>query len=581
MSQETITGQSPAIESAPPPSGAASQTPAKQRPASVLLPSLESIVFSGVLLGVLLLGQGAIPGGDANTALALRLGNDMLRRGGLIPTNTLTSVGYGQPLVAWEWLADLIFAGAWRLFGLNGLLVLVGLVVALTALLLLRAVRKRGTPLLLALPLAAAAIALTSTDWQAEPRLFSLLLTLWWSEQLWSYWQSKNNGRKLWLLPLALALWANLDSGYFAGLILLGTATALVWLFPNAASARNVAARRWQLTRVLIACLLAGILTPWGLAGLAHSGAFFTSGTPPGQTGNSTSPDIHQLSGQLFLFLLLLLLTCGVLRGWLAGGRAAHPADLGARENERQLAQLALREPGALGWAFVAVFTVLAFFSPGLLALWGVIAAPIMGRELTSWAAEWAIADLPTRFTRFCRALFRRSWRLEALEPRLRSVLLGGLAGAFVLVLLFNHGALPGAPAPLVNARFSPTALPVEAVQNMQRGAIPGGEIPAGAGFTVIAWSHYVEWTLPQHPVMIDARTDFFDEGTMHDYQTLLNADPGWDQVINGYGIRWLLVPTAVPLAQVIVLAQGWLCEGIDTQHLALFCAPAPSLPVT
>lgn len=538
------------------------------------------MVFSAVLLGVVLFGQRAIPGSDGSAALSLRLGNDMLLRGGLAPTNTLTSVGAGQPLVAWEWLSDLILAGAWRLFGLNGLLALVGLVVALTSLLLLRAVRRRGAPLLLALPLAAAAVALTVVDWQATPRIFSLLLTLWWSEQLWSYWQSKNNGRRLWPLPFVLALWANLDSGYVAGLILLAAATVLVWLFPNAASARNVEARRGQLTRVLIACLLATLLTPWGFTGLAHTGAFFASGTSPGQAA-SASPDVHRFSGQLFLGLLILLGACGILRGWLVGGRAAQPANQGAAANERRLAQLANREPGALGWAFVGIFTVLAFFSSHLLALWGLIVAPIMGRELTSWAAEWASADHNQRLPRFSQRLFRRSWKLEAVETRLRSGLLGALAVCFILVLLLNQGTFPGATAPWVNAQFSATALPVEAVQNIQRGAISNDKLPDGAGFTVLEWSYYLEWALPQHPIMVDARADFFDEGTLHDYQTLLNAQPGWNQIINDYRIRWLLIPTSTPLAQIITLAQGWLCQDIDTQHVALLCVPAPSLPVT
>jgi hypothetical protein len=269
------------------------------------------------------------------------------------------------------------------------------------------------------------------------------------------------------------------------------------------------------------------------------------------------------------------------LRGWLAGGRAAQPADLSGSEQERRLAQLATREPGALGWAFAGVFTALAFFSPQALALWGVIVAPIMGRELTCWTAEWATADTGQRLTRFCRALFRRSWKIEALERPLRSGLLGVLVGIFVLALLFNQGAIPGATAPLVNARFSSAALPVEAVQNIQRGAIPGDTLPSGAGFTVLAWSHYIEWQLPRHPIMVDARTNFFDAGTQQDYQNLLNAQPNWDQIINAYGIRWLLIPTSTPLAQVIPLAQGWLCQNIDSRHLALLCVPAPSLPIT
>ncbi len=582
MRSAAITDQSLAIENAPTESTPApSNAPVRRSLATWLLPSPGSIIFSVMLLGILWMGQSAVPGGDGSAALHIRLGNDMLARGGMVPTNTLTSVGYGQPLVVWEWLSDLIFAGAYRLFGLNGLLGLVGVIVALTSLLLLRAVRKHGAPLLLALPLTAAALALTSVDWQASPRIFSLLLTLWWSEQLWAYWQSKNNGRKLWPLPFALALWANLDSGYVAGLILLTTATALVWLFPNAASTRNVTVRRGQLTRVLIACLLAALLTPWSLSGLAHIGSFFASSTTPGQAGNAASPDIHHISGQLFLALLLLLGACGILRGWLAGGRAAHPTDLGASENERRLTQLAMREPGALGWTLVGVFTVLAFLSPHLLALWGVIAAPIMGRELTSWTAEWASADTHQQFTRFCHALFHRSWKLEALMAPLRSGLLGVLALLFVLIILFNRGAFPGATAALVSAQFSTTAQPVEAVQTIQRGAIPGSALPGGVGFTVVAWSHYIEWTLPQHPIMIDARPDLFDENSLQDYQALLSAAPDWNQVINEYGIRWLLIPTNAPLAHVITLAQGWLCQEIDTQHIALLCVPAPSLPVT
>lgn len=569
------------VEYAPTTPARVPNAPAKRSPASFLLPSLSSIVFSATLLGVLLLGQRAIPGSDDSAALHLRLGEDMLLRGGLVPTNTLTSVGAGQPLIDRQWLADLIFAGIQRLFGFNGLLALVGFIVALTAMLLLRAVRKRGTPLLVALPLTAAALALTARDWQISPRLFSLFFTLWWAEQLWSYWQSKNKGRRLWALPFVLALWANLDSGYVAGLLLLAVAAALVWLFPNAASARQVDVRRWQLTRVLIACLLATLLTPWGLAGLASAGDFFASGTTPGQAQAFASPDVHQFSGQLFLVLLLLLATCGILRGWLAGGRAAQPADLAAQENERRLAQLAMREPGALGWAFVGLFTVLVFFSPQALALWGVIVAPIMGRELTSWAAEWASADRNQQLPRLCHGLFRRSWQLEALEKPLRSSLLGALVGIVVLALLLNGGAFPGSTTPIINTQFSSAALPVAAVQKIQQGIIPENALPDGAGFTVMEWSGYVEWKLPHHPIMVDARTDVFDESTLADYQTMVSAQSGWNQLLTTYKIRWLLIPTTVPLAQTIALTQGWLCQDIDAQHLALYCVPAPSLPVT
>jgi hypothetical protein len=193
-----------------------------------MLPSLPAVLFGVIFLGVVFFGQVRVISTDGGTALHLRLGSDMLARGGLLPGNILTSADYGQPFVAWEWLSEIVLAGVWSWFGLNGVVALVAGVVALTSAWLLRAVRKRGVPLLLALPLTLAAIALTSIHWLARPHIFSLLLMLWWSEQLWAYWQS-GNPKKLWPFPFVLVLWANLHGGYIVGLLTLAMATVLVW----------------------------------------------------------------------------------------------------------------------------------------------------------------------------------------------------------------------------------------------------------------------------------------------------------------------------------------------------------------
>jgi hypothetical protein len=543
-----------------------------------LLPSLEGCLFFAVFLGCVLFGQGQILGIDGDSALHLRLGNDMLAHGGPAIANTLTITGYGQPFLAWEWLSEMLFAGAWRLFGLNGVVALTAFIIALTSLLLFRAVQRRGTPILLAFPLTLAAIALTSIHWLARPHIFSLLLTLWWSEQLWAYWQS-GNARKLWPLPFVMVLWANLHGGFITGLIILGAATALVWVFPNAASTRNVRARRWQLTRILLACLLATLLTPWGLAEPLHVVSFLSSGSVLNSIQEYNSPDFHQFYGLLFLVLLLLLSACGIFRGWLAGGRAAHPADLEAQGEQRILAQLAAREPGALGWLLVGIFTAMALISVRSLPLWAVVVTPVLGRELTCWIAEWGAADTRTRLARGCRFLFRRSRQLDALNKHLRSGVVVALAGIIVLVLLLNKGTLPGTSAPVLNAQFSPGVFPVEAVQAIQQGNMQGGALPAGAGFTTMEWAGYLEFTLPQHPVMVDTRVDFFNPSVLQDYQTILNGAPGWDQLLSEYSIHWLLIPHTIPLAQIITLTQSWTCQELDARHFALYCIPAPGIP--
>jgi hypothetical protein len=542
-----------------------------------LLPSVGGCLFSLLFLSVAVGEQVQMLSFDGDTPLHLRLGSEMLAHGSPILPNTLTSVNAGQTYIAWEWLAEVLFAGIWRLFGLNGVVALTALMIALTALLLFRAVQRRGTPLLLAFLLTMAALALTSIHWLARPHIFSLLLTLWWSEQLWAYWQS-GNARKLWPLPLVMALWANLHGGFITGLIILGAATALVWVFPNAASTRNVRARRWQLTRILLACMLAILLTPWGIAEPLQIMRFLSTNAVAIQ--DFASPDFHQGYGVLFLLLLLLLGACGVFRGWAASRQVSLPIDLEAQGEQRILAQLAAREPGALGWILAGIFTAMALFSVRYLPLWAVVVTPILGRGLTCWIAEWGAADTQTRLARGCRALFRRSWRLDALNKQLRSGVVVSVAGIIVLLLLLNKGALPGTTAPVLNAHFSPSAFPVEAVQAIQQGDMQGGALPAGAGFTTTEWAGYVEFTLPGHPVMVDTRIDFFDPSVLQDYQTIRNGAPRWDQLLGEYGIHWLLIPQTIPLAQLITLTQSWTCQELDARHLALYCIPVPGLPV-
>ncbi len=543
-----------------------------------VFPSIQILLFGGILLGVVFLDQVRVISTDGDTALHLRLGSDMLAQGGLLQGNFLTSADYGRPFIAWEWLSEIILAGIWSWFGLNGVVALVAGIAALTSTWLFRAVQKRGVPLLLALPLTLAAIGLTSIHWLARPHIFSLLLTLWWSEQLWSYWQS-GNSRKLWPFPFVLVLWANLHSGYIAGLLMLATATVLVWMFPLAASTRDVMARRWQLTCALVACCLAALITPWGVFGWLHLFAFFSSGTVLSNVQEWGSPDFHQFYGKMFLALLLLLGACGVLRGWLRGGRALHLPNLGAGNASSVLTQWATREPGALGWALVGVFTAMALISVRALPLWALVVTPILGRELTSWAAEWAIAVTPGKAVRLSRILFERSWRFEVIERRLHSWGWMLVLGTLVLVVMANHGAFPGETAPVLDVHFSPQSFPVEAVQTIQRGAFPGGVLPAGAGFTTLEWADYIEFTLAHTLVMVDSREDVFDKQVFSDYQVIFDGQFGWEQLMKKYNIRWVLVPMDVPLAQLMRVAGGWVCLAADTHEMALLCIQVPSSP--
>ncbi|HEX8032811.1 MAG TPA: hypothetical protein VF510_03140, partial [Ktedonobacterales bacterium] len=196
-----------------------------ERIIAACLPSAADVIFLSVLLGVLLGLQGRALGYDGDSGWNIRIGLFVLDHG--IPRKEfLLSTTYGQPHVYWEWLSQTFYAIAYRLGGLNGVVLLAALLVALTGTGLFVAMRNRGLPLLLALGLALLGTALTSITWTARSQLFSLLLTLCWSEWIWRYWRD-GNPRRLWFFPITMALWANLHGGFLGGLILLGVAVGV------------------------------------------------------------------------------------------------------------------------------------------------------------------------------------------------------------------------------------------------------------------------------------------------------------------------------------------------------------------
>ncbi|MEO7002019.1 MAG: hypothetical protein ABI068_09340, partial [Ktedonobacterales bacterium] len=299
-----------------------SATDARQQPAQVapaasltaaervvawLIPSAGDMLFACVLLGGLLYFQGRALGSDGDAGWTLRLGVITLTRG-LPRTEPLLSGMLGQPTVQWEWLAQVAYALVWRLGGLNGVVALAALLIAFTLASLYAILRRHGASLLLAVALTLAATALVSMIWSARAQLFSLPLTLWWGEWLWRYWHDGDR-RRLWLFPLATALWANLHAGFLGGFALLGAATLLAWVAPllpgSVASATRANPRHMSLA--LVGSLLATLCTPWGIGLPLHIVTFMRNPLISLYTQEYQSPDFHQFSDRVFLALLIAL----------------------------------------------------------------------------------------------------------------------------------------------------------------------------------------------------------------------------------------------------------------------------------
>src|SRR5690242_11226257 len=98
-----------------------------------LLPSLEEIIFAVTLLFLFLFGQGgSVLLGDSDTGWHIRTGQWILQHLA-VPRQDLFSFSKpGGEWFAWEWLSDVLFALAHRYAGLAGVVLLAGLLIALT-----------------------------------------------------------------------------------------------------------------------------------------------------------------------------------------------------------------------------------------------------------------------------------------------------------------------------------------------------------------------------------------------------------------------------------------------------------------
>jgi len=515
-----------------------------------VIPSLGDAVFVCVLLAVVFGLQGSALGTDGDSAWTIRIGQQILAHG-LPHHEFLLSTTMHRPVVYWEWLSQIIYASAYRLGGLNGVVATAGLVVSLCGVGLYLAARNRGVPLLLALALALTGLALTSITWTARAQLFSLPLTLWWSEEIWRFRRSRQK-RRLWLFPAITVLWANLHGGFIAGLILLAIAAGVEWLAPEQ---RDFGSAR-ALTLALGASALATLCTPWGIGLPRYILRYLTDPLVTRYTQEYQSPDFHTFLGVSFLALIGLLLAA-----WLVLVRMRARLD-------------------PLFVVIATVWTLMALFSVRFVPLWGLIVLPTLGAQLAaacSGLTNVIPRDSPLPLARVGARVQRvfgwagdASRRVELTDRRVGKGIWSLLAALFVAALVLRGGMLPFAQSPALHATYDSTALPVEAAQRLAAGGLP-----AGRGFNTFEWGGYLELALPRYHPFIDSRSDAYGNTLFADYATIISMKPGWQTLLARYNVRWALLPTMMPLTTVLTQTPGWRCMPADSHHVATLCERA------
>jgi hypothetical protein len=432
-----------------------------------------------------------------------------------IPLTDLFSYTSGhQAITPQEWLAQVTIYGAWKCAGFSGLM--------LWMFLLATAVLIAGYGLcslysgnLKVAFLGAMMIWLfTTVGFSIRPQLISYLLLI--TELLLIHLGRSRTPRWFLWLPILFALWVNCHGSFILGIILAG-----VILFASLFSFRvgSLQAQRWNprcrrmLALALILSVAALLLNPAGIKQILYPfDTMLHMHILLGNVDEWAPLDMTEARGVVLLAILLCSFLLVVVR-----------------RSELFFDELLL----------LALGTWMAVSHVRMLFLFGIVAAPILSRQLaTSWEGYDAAKD--------------RVWPNAVM-----------IAASLLTILI----AFPDSRN--LEEQVEEQS-PVKAVEFIQASHL------AGPMLNDYSFGGYLIWALPEHPVFIDGRTDVYEwSGFLGEFApwATLESDP--DALLQKYRIGFCLLTRQSPMARVLPLLPGWKIVYSD-KNSVIFARTAP-----
>jgi hypothetical protein len=446
---------------------------------------------------------------DGDTGWHIRVGEYILENG-RVPTTDLFSFSKpGAPWFAWEWLSDVLYAGLFHIFGLKGVVLLAGLMIAATFALLLRYMLWRGANTFVALLCTLLALGASSIHFHARPHVVTLLflvIGIWMLES-----DRCHTSPRVWLLVPLVALWTNLHGGFLAfiaclGLLVAGTVVE-TWISEK---------RTWQVplryAGLAAACAAASLVNPYGYKLHVHIAEYLRSDFIHDAVLEFQSPSFRSETMLQFEILLFVGL---VSAGFLVQRKQLVPA------------------------LWVGYFAHMALSSVRHVPLYAVVISPIVALQVSEW---WSRAA----------GVSARNSALSILD-QISTDLRAGFArttvwvAAFVLLL-----ALVNQPMRWPDD-FGEVNFPVKMIgQNAEL-------IRSSRVFTADQWGDYLIYKFyPRQRVFTDGRSDFYGPEIGKDYVSIIQANYRWQALLDQYRVDLVLGLAEWPLATVLKQSAEW-----------------------
>lgn len=492
-----------------------------------LLPSALDILFITLLFGLSCGALGRLLLRDADIGWHIRDGQQILQAHAIPRTDVFSSTMGGKPWYAWEWLYDLLIAIVHQVFGLNGVVFYTAAIIAATFVVALHVAQRRGGGLPIALFLLILSLAASAVHFLARPHVVSWLLTVIWFDVLDSAAADPSLAKRLYWLPVIMALWVNLHGGFVLGFALLAIyllSGAITYLFHPE---RRTETKTWlkRLGGITGLVVLASFLNPYGYQLHRHVYDYLSDRYLMDRISEFLSPDFHGAAQQCFAVLLFIAIVA------MASARRRPP-----------VAQLLV----LLFAAYSGLYATRNLPTSSLLIT--LVIAPVITDTVAAAAKSEGISHWLRRIFAYFHGF---SERVGQMEVRLH----GHLWLVIVFVLGFWACAHKGriGSTQFLNAYFDSKRFPVEAAEVIAKRDI---REPI---FSLDYWGGYLIYRLyPQTKVSVDDRHDFYGDEFFKDYLQIVLVQPEWDDRLNKLQVDWVLAPTESSLANILRLTPGW-----------------------
>ncbi|MGC2260363.1 MAG: hypothetical protein WA437_19480 [Candidatus Sulfotelmatobacter sp.] len=524
-----------------------------------LIPSTGDLIFVA-LLGLLVYTALAVRLlGDAGIGWHIRTGQLILATHAIPHADPFSSTMSGQPWFAWEWLYDVLVGWLDNVAGLNGVVFFTASIIALTFSWTFRLLLRRRTSFPVALVLVLLAASASMIHFFARPHVVSWLFTVVWFCVLDSSTGTnhdsdapnvREHSRYLWLLPLSMILWANIHGGFLLGFVLL----AIYWLaaiwegfrlkegrIEDALRKIRAAKRIRDLTLIGLLSAVATLANPYGWKLHVHIYHYLSNRFLMDHIDEFQSPNFHGVAQKCFAALLLLTLIAFAAK-------------------RRETAGVRFSE------ALIILFAVYSgLYAARNIPVSGLLLILVIGPRLSD-----ALQSLGQRRTALDSTSPPFFQRMQNIEGVLHGHFWPIAALALTCWIIFHGGAL--GTKQLVNAHFDANRFPSHAVDYFKSQNLPGPILAPDS------WGGYLIYRLyPRVKVAVDDRHDFYGEQFLKSYLKMMHVEPGWENFLEQYPVRYILISKGSALANILAETPHWQPVYSDDVAIA-FASTSPNI---